>query len=216
MADLKQWWRGVRPRVLSNALYGLLRFVGSTVRMKAINFPEQDSGAIICGWHGRSFLFANGYRNRGYWVIISQSNDGEMQSRIFRRLGFQIIRGSTGRGGVRAAVEGIRALKEGGTLALTPDGPRGPSHVVQSGIMMIAQKSGGRIIPAALSARPRLIAKSWDKYMFPIPFGKAVVIYGDPITVPKTASEEEVEQIRLRVQDEINRLEKEADRMMGY
>jgi lysophospholipid acyltransferase (LPLAT)-like uncharacterized protein len=215
MDRLKYGWRAIRPRVLSGVIYGVVRFLGSTIRMRVVDEPESDSGCIFCGWHGRSLLFANRYRNRGWWVIISQSNDGEMHDRIFRRLGFQIIRGSTGRGGVRAAVEAIRVLKEGGTMAITPDGPRGPSGVVQGGVMLMALKSGAKLVPVGISARPRICVKSWDRYMFPFPFGRAVIIFGEPETVPRDADEAEVERVRLRLQNEMHRLEKEADRMLG-
>jgi len=215
MDRLKQAWRNVRPRVLTGALFCVLRAIGATLRVKTEGFERSADPRIFGGWHGRSFVFANYFRRRGYWVIISQSRDGEIQAGIFRRLGYQIIRGSTGRGGVRAAVEGIRALKEGGTMALTPDGPRGPSQVVQGGIMLMAQKSGAPLIPVGISARPRLMVKSWDRYVFPIPFGKALLIAGEPIYVPKNATEEEVEALRLRFQEEICRLEQEAERRLG-
>src|SRR5687767_5888827 len=127
MASLKYRWRNVRPYVVSGLLYGLVRLIGSTMRMKVIGAPESYEKTIICGWHGRTFAFANQFRNKGFWVIISHSRDGEMQSRIFTQLGFNIIRGSTGRGGVRALVVSIRTLKNGGTMAMTPDGPRGPN-----------------------------------------------------------------------------------------
>lgn len=215
MGSLKYKWRAVRPRLISGLLYGIVRAIGSTVRVKTENFPEDEGGCIFCGWHGRSFLFANRYRNRGWWVIISQSNDGEMQARIFGKLGYQIIRGSTGRGGVRAAVEAIRALKEGGTMAMTPDGPRGPSGVVQGGVMLMALKSGARLVPVGIAARPRFLAKSWDSYMFPLPFGRCLMIYGEPLTVPKNADEATVEEVRLRLESEMHRLEREAELRLG-
>ncbi|AIE84691.1 lysophospholipid acyltransferase family protein [Fimbriimonas ginsengisoli] len=216
MDRLKYGWRAVRPRLISGVLYGILRFLGATIRMRLIDEPEDEARTIFCGWHGRSLLFANRYRGRGWWVIISQSNDGEMQTRIFRKLGFQIIRGSTGRGGVRAAVEAIRALKDGGTMAITPDGPRGPSGVVQGGVMLMAQKSGAKLVPMGISARPRIFIKSWDRYMFPLPFGRGIFIFGEPLTVEKDADEAEVERVRLKLQEEIHRLEAEAERMLGY
>jgi len=215
MAKLKDRWRSIRPKVITGIVFVIVRAICMTLRVKTVDFPEDEGGAIFCGWHGRSLVFANYFRNRSWWVIISHSNDGEMQTRIFRKYGYQIIRGSTKRGGVRAAVEAIRALKEGGTLAMTPDGPRGPSGVVQGGVMLMAQKSGARLIPVGISARPRLQAKSWDRYMFPMPFGQAVMIFGDPLTVDKNANEEEVEAVRLRLEREIHRLEEEADRMLG-
>ncbi len=216
MANLKYRWREVRPELISGLLYFLVRLIGSSLRMKLVGRPEDMAKKIICGWHGRSFAFANTFRNSGYSVIISHSRDGEMQSRIFSRLGFRIIRGSTGRGGVRALVEAIRELKAGGTMAMTPDGPRGPSHVVQDGVMVMAQKTGAELLPAAVSCRPRFMTKSWDKYIVPVPFGRGVILFGEPIKVAPDATQEEVEAVRLQLQNEMMRLEEEAERMMGY
>jgi len=215
MATLKDRWRAIRPKAITGTVFVIVRAICATLRVETVDFPSNEGGAIFCGWHGQSLVFANYFRNRSWWVIISHSNDGEMQTRIFRKYGYQIIRGSTKRGGVRAAVEAIRALKEGGTLAMTPDGPRGPSGVVQGGVMLMAQKSGARLIPVGISARPQIRAKSWDRYMFPLPFGKAIMIFGEPLTVPKDADEAEVERVRLALENEIHRLQEEADRSLG-
>ncbi|MGC5340985.1 DUF374 domain-containing protein, partial [Escherichia coli] len=77
-----------------------------------------------------------------------------MQNRVFTHLGFKVIRGRTGRGGVRAAVEAIKTLRSGATMAMTPDGPRGPSAVLQDGVIFMAQKSGAALVPVGISARP--------------------------------------------------------------
>jgi len=82
--------------------------------------------------------------------------------------------------------------------------------------MLMAQKSGARLIPVGISARPRALAKSWDRYMFALPFGRAVMIFGEPLTVAKDASEGEVERVRLELESEITRLEGEAERMLGF
>ena len=213
---MKRGWRNLRPRLLSGLLYGISRSIGATLRVLSTGFPENDSKCIFCGLHGRSMVFANYFRNRGYWVVISQSNDGDMQNTIFTRLGYRTIRGSTGRGGARAAIESIRVLRDGGTMAMTPDGPRGPSGVVQGGIMLMAQKSGAQLIPVGISASPRFLVKSWDRYMVPLPFARAVLIFGEPVVVPKSAKEEEVEAIRLKLQSEIHRLHAEAEAKFGY
>ncbi|HEY0866991.1 MAG TPA: lysophospholipid acyltransferase family protein [Fimbriimonas sp.] len=218
VVTLKDRWRVVRPKVLGGIAYAIVRTLGSLVRVRFEGFDKVEAcrSAILCSWHGRTFVFANAYRNRGAWVIISQSKDGDLQTTIFRRLGYRIIRGSTGRGGVRAAVEAIRALREGGLMAMTPDGPRGPSGVVQSGVMTIAQKSGAALIPVGVSAAGRWLFRSWDRYLIPHPFTRAVILAGEPIYVPADATESEVEAIRQRFEDEINRVEAEAERAMGH
>jgi lysophospholipid acyltransferase (LPLAT)-like uncharacterized protein len=216
MGYLKGYWRQVRPAVLSNFLFHLSRAVGNSLRLKAEGFPSNPSNCIFCGWHGKSIIFANFFSGRGCWVIISQSKDGDMQATVFQRLGYNIIRGSTGRRGVAAALEAIRALKDGGNLAITPDGPRGPSGSVQGGVMLMARKSGASIIPVGISARPRKIVNSWDHHLVPFPFSRAILIAGDPILVPADANEEEVERLRLRLKAAIDELEDEAERRMGY
>lgn len=216
MGQIKYRWRLVRPRILSGFLYSLVRAINSTIRFDMRNLPAEDSKLIFCGWHGRSFAFSDYFRRRGWYVIISHSSDGEMQSRIFGRLGYKVIRGSTGRGGVRAAREAITALENGGTMAMTPDGPRGPSGVVQGGVMLMARKSGAGLIPVGISARPRFTAKSWDRYILPVPFAKCLMIFGEPLYVPAKATEEEAEEIRLKLQNEIHRLERLAEAELGF
>lgn len=216
---MKRWWRGVRPVILSRLAYALVRMLGATFRIKAINwdrFNSLEGGKILCGWHGRSVIASIYLRNKGFWVIISKSKDGDIQNHVFQNLGFNVIRGSTGRGGERALIESIRELRKGGAMAITPDGPRGPSHVVQGGIMLMAKKAGASLVPIGLSARPRFLAKSWDRYMVPLPFAKCLMNIGEPVHVPEDATDEEIETIRLELQAEICRLEEEAERMLGF
>ncbi|MDR3688763.1 MAG: lysophospholipid acyltransferase family protein [Fimbriimonas sp.] len=212
---MKNKWRKLGPELTSDILFAIVRTVCSTMRFRMVNYPADDHNLIFCGWHGRSFTFANQFRRRKWWVIISHSNDGEIQSRIFSKLGYRVIRGSTGRGGVRAAVEAIRALKEGGTMAMTPDGPRGPSGVVQGGVMLMALKSGAGLVPVGIASHPHFSAKSWDRYMIPMPFSKCIMIFGDPIYVPPGSTEEQVEEVRLKLEHEIHRLERETEDRLG-
>lgn len=191
-------------------LHGFISIICSTLRVKKVGWERyegKDQKLIMCGWHGKSFIFAHHFRNRGYYVIISSSNDGDIQNGIFERFGYRSIRGSTGKGGVRAALSAVKVLREGATLAMTPDGPRGPSKVVQGGVMMMAQKSGAGLVPVGIKCKPAIYMKSWDRYMLPLMFGRAELIFGEPIFVPENATEEEVEQIRLHLESEITRLD---------
>ena len=158
----------------------------------------QSQGAILVTWHGRTLLCANEFRNRGYWALISLSRDGEVQNRIFQRFGFQTVRGSTGRGGVKGLLQMARKVKAGGVIAFTPDGPRGPSHKVQLGVVLMAEKSGAPIIPVATSASRRWLIRSWDQYMIPQPFARAYFIVGEPIYVPPNLDEAGREAIAHR------------------
>src|SRR5579872_3274799 len=211
-----------RPGVLGFLIWALARFIGLTLRVRYENLGrmqeavENNQGAIIVTWHGRSLIPANMFRGRGYWALISLSRDGEIQNRIFQRFGFQTIRGSTGRGGVRAVLQLAKKIQEGGVLAFTPDGPRGPTHKVQPGKIFLAQRSGCPIIPLGVSARPRKLLSSWDSYMIPLPFARAAFVVGEPIFVPADLDDADKERAAEEVERAINACENRAEEMMGF
>ena len=209
-----------RNNVVSWLVYVLARFIYSSLRLQHDNmqqYEQNGTGCIYVTWHGRSLIPANYLRNRRYWALVSLSRDGELQSRIFQRFGFQIVRGSTGRGGVKGALQMARKVKEGGALAFTPDGPRGPTHKVQLGVILMAQKSGAPIVPVGISATwRRLFTKSWDSYMIPLPFSRAYWVTGDPIHIPADLDEAGRGRYAELVEIAINRLEREAERRAGY
>lgn len=216
---MKAWWRRVRPHVLAAPLFLLVRLIMSTVKVETRGYEEIKAlpgGKILAGWHGRTMIGTKIFFRQGVWTIISQSRDGEMQNKIFTKFGFKTIRGSTGRGGIQALAESIRVLKDGQTMAFTPDGPRGPSGVIQSGMMLMAKKSGCWLVPCGVSASKRWLVKSWDRYMVPKPFSRAIMICGEPIQVPPKVSDEEFEQIRQELERRMHALEREAEAHYGH
>lgn len=215
---MKKWWRAIRPRLVAWPIWFLASCLCHTLRLRVEGLEKYGKldRAMILSWHGRSLIGAFQTRGKGYYALISMSNDGNMQDRIFRLFGYRTIRGSTGRGGVKALAECIRVLKSGAVISFTPDGPRGPSHVAQMGCIAMARKSGARLIPIGISAKNRWLARSWDRYMIPKPFSPAVMIYGDPITVPADADEGGMEEARLQLEQALTDIEIEADRQMGH
>jgi lysophospholipid acyltransferase (LPLAT)-like uncharacterized protein len=210
-------------RLVSFLVFWAARLLSATLRIRVVGeervdeLQQRGAGLILATWHGRSLVPLNRFRGRGYWAIISTSRDGEYQNRIFRRFGYQTVRGSTSaRGAVRAALAMTRRLKDGATLAITPDGPRGPSRRVQPGAIFLAQKSGCPIIPAGISASPRKLCRAWDSYLIPMPFARCALIYGEPIYVPVEAKTEEELQIWAdRVGAALDALQAEAERIVG-
>ena len=85
-------------------------------------------------------------------------------------------------------MEIVRKVHSGYHAAFTPDGPRGPRYTVQPGIVAVAKTTGAAILPVTYSARWRKVFRSWDTFLMPLPFSRVVVVYGEPIYVPATAS----------------------------
>jgi lysophospholipid acyltransferase (LPLAT)-like uncharacterized protein len=198
-------------------IYFVVRLIGATLRLRAYGEEQLETpgGKIVAGWHGRSFLAPLRWKNRGWYVLVSTSSDGEIMARLFTKFGFRILRGSTGRGGARAAVECAKVLRAGATLLYSPDGPRGPSHVMGEGTIWLARQGEASIIPAGAAASPRKLLNNWDHYLVPLPFAKGALTLGEPITVDKHAEAEQLETARRLAEEALDRMEAAAEGAVG-
>lgn len=85
-------------------------------------------------------------------VLSSRHRDGEYVARTLERFGHVMVRGSTGRGAVGGLKEMIGHLRAGRDAAFATDGPRGPRHRVQIGVVEAARLGGAPIVPVAFAA----------------------------------------------------------------
>ena len=214
----------MNPQLVSCFLYHTVRLLGKTLRLQVVGEDavsaiqaESGAGVILVTWHGRTLIPITQYQKRGYWSMISTSRDGEYQDHLFRRFGFNTVRGSSSaRGAVQSTLTMVKHLKAGAVLAFTPDGPRGPSGCCQPGAVFLAGKSGCPVIAVGCSAAPRKLIKSWDRYLVPAPFARAAMVYGKPIYVTgDLKSPEEQAEWAAKIEAEINRVEAEAERLAG-
>ena len=169
-------------------------------------------GGLVLPWHGVTMLPIYYCRHRGYYSIVSISKDGELQNSLLRSRGFKTIRGSSNRRGIRALLEAIRRLQEGGILAITPDGPKGPPKKVQLGTVHLAQRSGCPVIPVGVACRPCKRLSSWDSHMVPAPFARAVISFGEPLYV---SNDEDEQAAAVRIEEAINAADRRAEELLG-
>ena len=186
-------------RLAAFAFFAFIRVLGSTLRFEIKGGEHLDAVRavgkipIYAFWHDRIFYFTCSFRDQGIVVMTSQSFDGEYIARFIQRFGFGAIRGSSTRGGSRALVEMIKALRGGHPMAFTIDGPRGPRHVAKPGPVMLAKKTGNPIVAGSAAAQSYWTIKSWDRLQIPKPFSKVVLFVGEPIYVEESASKTEIE-----------------------
>ena len=172
---------------------------------------------IYAIWHSRMLLFSYLVKGRSGVTLVSQSRDGEFATRIINRQGNTVFRGSTTRGGPRAMVKLIRALKEKDRIAMiTVDGPQGPRCRVQPGVITLAKKTGYPILAATYSGRRIKVFSSWDRFVLPYPFTTCKVKYGSPLYVPKDADKAEEKRCLLKLEKELNQITDEADAFFGH
>ncbi len=115
-------------------------------------------------------------------VLVSSSTDGELIAGPLKELGYVPIRGSSTREGSRAMLEMIRAAKTI-SLAITPDGPKGPIGTIHPGIFQIAILAKIPIVAIASDTDREWVFNSWDRFRFPKPFARVTAVYSDPIYV---------------------------------
>jgi lysophospholipid acyltransferase (LPLAT)-like uncharacterized protein len=126
------------------------------------------------------------------------------------------VRGSSGRDATRAVLGAVRRLRTGQTIAVAPDGPKGPAGSVQPGTLFLAMKSGCPIIPIGASASSAWTINSWDRFFIPKPGARTVLVFGDPIVPPPGAGEDWVRETAPLLQSTINDLQGRADALTGY
>jgi len=206
-----------RARILSLIGWSLISVWGRTVRLVFVNrdvpgrLNAEGKNFIYAFWHGRQFLLLYSHRHIGIILPSSESRDGEIQAGILKRFGYGVVRGSTKRKGVKALLGLVDGLRNGKTIAIAVDGPRGPAYDVKQGVTYLSGKLGKPIIPVITSAkRYWVLEKIWDKYLLPKPFTTGVVLYGDPITVEGIA-EGELEAKRRELEAALNSLMARAD-----
>lgn len=170
--------------------YCFLNLIYKTLKIKAINeeiineHERKKEGLILVTWHGRMYLPVYYLRGRGIWGIVSPSRDGEYFAQVFSRFGWNIIRGSSRKGSVRAIFSALKILKDGNILAVTPDGPVGPKGKVDNGLIYLAATAQVNIIPVGVGYSLRRELNTWDEMLLPYPFSQAIILFDRYFKVP--------------------------------
>ncbi|MEM1355462.1 MAG: lysophospholipid acyltransferase family protein [Planctomycetota bacterium] len=175
---------------------------------------QGDGPLIVAFWHGRLMMTAMLWRRPGQdmYALISEHRDGRLISDAVGYLGIKTVVGSTSKGGSKALREMVKLLKQGDSLTVTPDGPRGPSMQAAGGVVQLARLGGAPIVPISYSVTRGKHAGSWDRFLIPYPFTRGVVTYGQPITLGKR---DDLEEATLRLETELVALTQEADQACG-
>jgi lysophospholipid acyltransferase (LPLAT)-like uncharacterized protein len=201
--------------------YWAIRIVCGTLRWEVRNQRHLDSvhasgkRVIFAFWHGRIFMATYHFRNRGIVVMTSNNRDGEYIARVIRSFGYGAARGSSTRGSVGATVEILRALRAKMDVAFTVDGPTGPRYVAKPGAAYVAWKSGSPLLPFSISVDKKWIMRSWDHFVVPKPFSRALVLVGDPIYIDPGAGEEGIREAEIQLQHSLEELRDRSDSWWG-
>ena len=121
-------------------------------------------------------------------------------------LASQPIRGSSSRRGPQALLEATTWLERNYSVVITPDGPRGPAYRIQDGIIQLAKADWLRNCSVlhfhALENPPEKLGPDADSPAL----HPCDVNFGEPIWVPRDASDADLVALRVRLEQSMHAL----------
>ena len=126
------------------------------------------------------------------FVMVSQSRDGDLGTRLLQIDKVCVIRGSSTRGGGSALKKMVEEITPNDFAAFAVDGPRGPVGIIKPGIVRMAQLTGMPILPVVVHSTSKWVLGSWDRMEIPKPPGTTRIECGEPIYVDAESSAEEL------------------------
>ena len=205
--------------IVPRIVWALLSVVGRTWRFEVIaeegvvpvREGQKAGPEIYCFWHQCVLPCAFYFRASRAVILISQSFDGELITRILRLFGFDAVRGSSSRG-AREGLLGLAEVVESGRTAIfTADGPRGPIYQTKMGPIKLAQMTGAPIGAFHLEPKRARTMRSWDKFLVPMPFTRICVSWAQWTKVPIDLPAEQFEAKRRELNGAI-----ESARLRAY
>lgn len=206
--------KNTKYRIYGNILYYLIKIIFLTLDVKIIGAEDEidEKKGYVCGmWHNKlliSLLCLKALKKKA--GLASPSKDGELISVPLEKMGYKMVRGSSGKESVKSLVQVIKLVKnEGYSLGTPLDGPKGPRHEVKPGMIYAAQKSGKQLVLiGGAFSKKWIFNKTWDKFQLPKPFSKVVCIVGKPIDVPSDIDSKEYSEI---VKEKMMELDRQAE-----
>ena len=199
-------------RMVAVLVSGYMKFCIRTIRWRVVGgeatlaLAPTDQGFLMCFWHGVISLSVVTRRvigDKRCSAMISQSSDGTLIADIVARLGYPAVRGSRGKegaedkGGAGAFRQTLRLVRGGEIVAITPDGPRGPVEEMPSGPVMLARTAKVPMFMFGYACRPAIRPGTWDRMMFPLPFGRGAMVIDGPLEIGDARDEAALEAVRI-------------------
>jgi lysophospholipid acyltransferase (LPLAT)-like uncharacterized protein len=167
--------------------------------------PEYNEHVIYCFWHEYIVSILPRWGHTPLTVLCSQHRDGEWVNQISESLGFNIVRGSSTRGG-SSAIRQMKKNSKFSSIAVTPDGPRGPRREMAMGPVYLSSLLGLPLVPLGIGMTDPYRLKTWDRFAIPRPSSRIRLIFGPKIFIPRKSGRDKLESYRSSVQNLINDL----------
>lgn len=174
---------------------------------------DEKRNFVLAFWHGSMVVPWFVHKDKRISALVSRSKDGALLDKILRRWDYNVIRGSSHKGGSVALGVLIDTAKNDSPIAITPDGPTGPIRKMKAGAVIVAKKTKVPLILLGVHYDKKKVLNSWDKFEVPLFFSKVNMIYSDPICVDSELSFEDTNKLIEECQEKLNQLQIEAENL---
>ncbi len=202
--SFKKFFKNIRKlaflqEIIAFLAVGYLWLVRFTTRLSIENqhhlhpFWSGEKPLIFIFWHRKMLLAPFAWPTRApFFMLISPQTDGQIIRRIIRWFGIHTVHGGSSHGKGPASLRTlVRHLHKGHTVGITPDGPRGPCYQIKPGVFFTALASQCPIIAVSFACTHKRCLRSWDRFVIPLPFGRACLGVSAPIEPPTHKDQEQ-------------------------
>jgi lysophospholipid acyltransferase (LPLAT)-like uncharacterized protein len=171
---------------------------------------QQNKNYVLAFWHGTMLIPWYLHSNRNFAALVSRSEDGDLLAKILEDWDYKVVRGSSSKGGEDALKIMVDQAKDNYSVAITPDGPRGPAYKIKPGAVVTSKKSKVPLVLAGIGFSKKKKLNSWDRFEVPYLFSKAKIIYSDPVYVDDTLTFDETSAMIQECESKLNKLQEQA------
>jgi lysophospholipid acyltransferase (LPLAT)-like uncharacterized protein len=200
---LKQLSRKIGVVLIPPTIFIVMKLLWFTYRKRYhyIDAPIEGQCMAVT-WHAELLVSPQVYRklrkNHKTSAIIAQHHDGELIARTFSFLNIFPLRGSSRRGAKSVLIAAIKALKDGSSIMITPDGPKGPRYSMSDGAVSLALRSNLPLMVVNYKPSSYWMLSSWDKFIIPKPFS-SLEIYHQIIDINGMEKDEAKKDLREKM-----------------
>lgn len=177
----------------------VLDLVARTWRLRVRGM--RPSSGVVAFWHGQMLPVWAIFARQNAIALVSPSRDGDVLAALLERWGYQIVRGSSSRGGRQALEALIEHARAGRLVLITPDGPRGPRGVVKRGAVVCAQQAQVPLVWCSVRCRWAFRSqRSWDRFLLPLPFATVEITIAPALDISPTLESDDIAQLCTELQ----------------
>ncbi len=176
----------------------------------------KNGNFVAAFWHGKMLIGWHLFRKNNPAAIVSTSKDGELLTRVLKHWKYDLVRGSSSKGGKEALQILTDKALEGKTIVITPDGPLGPAKKFKAGAVIAAQRAVKPLLLAGIGYGKSVKLKSWDGFEIPYPFSKVYVEFSEPILIERNLSYDETSEVIKKTGAKLNELTNKAENIARH